>query len=175
MGSAIAWEAKGMDRMTSTQTRAIILLLAAILLALIGLQIRERPPPLAASPSASLDRREPVRLNPEQLDHSLGQMRGLLAALNDYERAASEGDFGSLAALAAKQGPGAGRNAPRGLHEAQPESFRALSGTMRQSFAAMEKAAQAGDIAGVRAARQSVGNACVACHESYRFELAPAK
>lgn len=161
--------------MTSTQARVIVLLLAAILLALIGLQIWERPQLIAASPSASLDRREPVRLNPEQLGHSLAQMRSLLAALNEYELAASEGDFGSLATLAAKQGPGAGRNAPKGLHEAQPESFRALSRTLRQSFAAMEKAAQAGDIAGVRAARQSAGNACVACHESYRFELAPAQ
>lgn len=161
--------------MSKTQANVIIALLAVVLVAVIGLQWRGLgAAPLASGP-ASQDRREAVGLSAVQREFSLGQMRSLLVTLNEYDRAAAATDFARLAALAKEQGPAAGRNAPAGLHEAQPETFRALSRTMRRSFAAMEQAAHRHDLTGVRAARQAVGEACVACHESYRFELTGSK
>ncbi|MDP3908682.1 cytochrome c [Novosphingobium sp.] len=160
--------------MTKLQARVIVLLLAAILLALVAMQFGQRSAgPAPTQPIASNDGREPVQLDPQQLDYSLAQMRGLLAGLNEYDRAIGNSALAALADLAARHGPGAGKTAPAGLHDAQPANFRALSATMRQAFATMEKAARAGDLAGVRSARETAGNACVACHESYRFEPKP--
>ena len=48
--------------------------------------------------------------------------------------------------------------------------FEARAGAFQSATAALAQAAQAGDAAGFKAAYQTVGQACSACHDSYRAE-----
>ena len=156
--------------MTKGQSTLIIILLAAIVAGLAVLLWPRSAPPVRRETPASSDQREAVAVSDEQLDYSLAQMRGLVASLYDLNAAEAVDDRAAMARAAVAQGPGAGRNAPAGLHEAHPAGFRDLSRTMRWSFAAMGDAAVADDMPAYYQAKRAALGACISCHESYRLE-----
>lgn len=148
------------------------LLLAVILVLLFIVQHAfSKPEPAAPIAPAAQDQRAPVALTPEQGGFVLGQMRMLMAALRDLHAAEVKGDWAEMARLADAMGPGKHKN-PKGLKEAQPEAFSAMSKAMRGDFAAMAKAATARDKAQFDAHLSAAMDKCVACHEGYKLVAA---
>jgi cytochrome c553 len=150
----------------------LLLVLALLLAVLTYIAFFSSDVPVVRSAAqGEADPREAVALNPEQLDYALSQMRGLLVSVQSLDSANYEGDYALMSRLSAEQGPGPkpGRKQPEGFSEALPEGFRALSGQMRKSFAAMEMAAGQQDDAAFHAAKQQALGTCATCHEAYRF------
>jgi len=161
--------------MTKMQSNLLVLLLAIGVgllgyLAWGGTAFSSNEPGSTQTASASDDPREAVLLNAPQKQFALGQMRGFLKAFEGLDAAELDGKLGIMAALAAEQGPGQKRAHPAGFHEQLPATFREMSRSMRQSFAAMEASLNAGDLPGYRAKRLEALRTCNTCHESYRFE-----
>ena len=129
--------------------------------------------PATSEAAATADQREPVVFNAEQHRFALAQMRGLLATIRDLDAAELAGDSARMAEIARAEGPGQARNRqhPAGFHEALPDGFRAMSRSMRQTFGGMAGDLETGDLQAYRAKRLQALGTCVACHESYRFEV----
>lgn len=156
--------------MSRTAGRLIVVLLLAVFV-LLALLLRTQS---AASPSqlAPRDQREAVVLNPAQADHVLTEMRGLLTSVRDIQSAMAVDNWAEVSAAAQAQGTARGQKPPEGLRERQPPGFRQMSRTMRQQFDALNLAAANGDRSAANAALGQALNACVACHDSYRIEIA---
>ncbi|MBU2586597.1 MAG: cytochrome c [Alphaproteobacteria bacterium] len=130
----------------------------------------EEPPQIIASSSS--DMREAIHLNAEQGDFALRQMRGLLVTLAEIDEAEFADNLAAAAEMAATQEPGKGPPNPAGFQAALPDPFRALSRQMREDFRRASQAAEAGNLEEYAAAKRSINNACISCHESYRFDVA---
>ena len=159
--------------MSRTAGRLIVVLLLAVFV-LLALLLRTQSGASAPGLSqlAPPDQREAVSLNPAQADHVLTEMRGLLASIRDIHSAMAVDDWGAVSAAAQAQGTGRGKRPPEGLRERQPPGFRQMSSSMRQQFDALNLAAAKGDRSAANAALGQALNACVACHDSYRIEIA---
>jgi len=166
--------------MGKLQANVLIVLMAAVLglLAWSLFADGEGAPeaePAASEAGATADRREPVLFNAEQHQFALAQMRGLLVTIRDLDAAEMAGDTARMARIARAEGPGQAQNRehPAGFHEALPDGFRAMSRTMRQAFGGMADDLEEENLQAYRAKRQQALGNCVACHESYRFEVQP--
>lgn len=166
--------------MGKLQANVLIVLMAAVLGLLAWSVFADKGAEPAARPAAGeveafADPREPVNFTAQQHRFGLAQMRGLLVTIRDLDAAEMAGDTARMARIARAEGPGQAQNRehPAGFHEALPDGFRAMSRTMRQAFGAMASDLEGGDLQAYRAARQQALGACVACHESYRFETRP--
>ncbi|MBC2669274.1 cytochrome c [Novosphingobium piscinae] len=159
--------------MTRTAGRLTVALLLAVFI-LLALLLRTQGSASASAPAqlAPPDQREAVSLNPAQADHVLTEMRGLLASIRDIHSAMAVDDWGAVSAAAQAQGTGRGKRPPEGLRERQPPGFRQMSSSMRQQFDALNLAAAKGDRSAANAALGQALNTCVACHDSYRIEIA---
>lgn len=124
-----------------------------------------------ASAMQMLDRREAVSLNEEQLHFALTQMRGLLETMAELDEAEFADDGALIQQASATQAPGSPRPHPDGFRQALPKEFRGMSKQMRMGFKKMSAAAKQGDDQAYAAAKRQATNACIACHETYRFEL----
>lgn len=159
--------------MGQTAGRLIVVLLLAVFV-LLALLLRTQN---SASASGSVqfappDQREAVSLNPAQADHVLTEMRGLLTSIRDIQSAMASDDWKAVSAAAQAQGTGRGKRPPEGLRERQPPGFRQMSSSMRQQFDTLNRAAVKADRSAANAALGQALNACVACHDSYRIEIA---
>ena len=159
--------------MSRTTGRLIVVLLLAVFV-LLALLLRTQSGASAPGPSqlAPRDQREAVVLNPAQADHVLTEMRGLLTSVRDIQSAMAADDWAEVSAAAQAQGTGRGQRPPEGLRQRQPPGFRQMSSSMRQQFDALNLAAAKGDRSAADAALGQALNACVACHDSYRIEIA---
>lgn len=159
--------------MGQTAGRLIVVLLLAVFV-LLALLMRTQN---SASASGSVqfappDQREAVSLNPAQADHVLTEMRGLLTSIRDIQSAMASDDWKAVSAAAQAQGTGRGKRPPEGLRERQPPGFRQMSSSMRQQFDALNLSSVKADRSAANAALGQALNACVACHDSYRIEIA---
>ncbi|KPP94434.1 hypothetical protein [Erythrobacter sp. HL-111] len=159
--------------MSKTHSDILVLLLAVaiVLLAYIAWGSGERADGASPDPEpqqASNDPREAIPLNDEQMQFALAQMRGFLEAIEDLEAAELEGNTGAMARLAGAHGPGK-EQPPQGFRDRLPDTFQAMSGGTRKSFAAMERHLSDGDLEGYRAERLEALRTCNTCHASYRF------
>jgi len=159
--------------MSRTAGRLIVVLLLAVFV-LLALLLRTQSGASASGPSqlTPRDQREAVVLNPAQADHVLTEMRGLLTSVRDIHSAMAANDWGAVSAAAQAQGAGRGQRPPDGLRERQPPGFRQMSRSMRQQFDTLNRAAAKGDRSAANTALSQALNACVACHDSYRIEIA---
>jgi hypothetical protein len=133
------------------------------------LRVEDQPQTVSSS---SPEMREAIHLNAEQGDFALRQMRGLLVTLAEIDEAEFADNLAAAAEMAATQEPGKGPPNPAGFQEALPDPFRALSRQMREDFRRANQAAEAGNLEDYAAAKRSINNACISCHESYRFDVA---
>lgn len=159
--------------MSRTAGRLIVVLLLAVFV-LLALLLRTQSGASAPGPSqlAPRDQREAVVLNPAQADHVLTEMRGLLTSVRDIQSAMAADDWSEVSAAAQAQGAGRGQRPPEGLRQRQPPGFRQMSSSMRQQFDSLNLAATKGDRSAANVALGQALNACVACHDSYRIEIA---
>lgn len=158
--------------MSRTAGRLIVALLFVVLVLLVLLaranNSTSSPPQQFAPP----DQREAVVLNPVQADYVLGEMRSLLASVRDLQSGMASDDWAAVSVAAQAQGKGRGKQSPDGLHERQPPGFRQMNSSMRQQFDALDQAAAKGDRNAANAALGQALSTCVACHDSYRIEIA---
>ncbi len=119
------------------------------------------------------DSRTAVAVSAAERDWVLAEMRDLVAAVRDMMAAAAANDMDRFAEAAASAGMERHAPPPQGLPGKLPAAFRQLGGGLHREFdliARDVKAIRDRDMALARVA-ENMGR-CVACHQSYRFEVA---
>jgi hypothetical protein len=149
--------------MTRRLAIAALLLWAATVSTLALLFVR-------GSTMPATDGRTAIRLSAGERDFVLGEMRGMLAAIQQITAALAEGDTTKAGEAAAAVGLKAAHGVPPTLMAKLPLDFKRAGIGTHQGFddfaAAAERGAGAAALTG-RLAQQM--NACVGCHAGYRF------
>lgn len=138
-----------------------------------GSGAQAQPAP-AATAAQALDTRQIIRLNDEQREHVLGEMRGLLLAQQTLLYAAADADREAFAAAAREAGRGGTPEEKRryGLNAVMPPEFLSLSRSMRSDFTALgELAAGGAEWSALTRGLGDVTSTCVACHNGYQIVL----
>lgn len=130
----------------------------------------------AASAKPPADARVAVRFPPQLREHTLGNMRDHLLALQQIQDALARQDY-DQAADVAEQRLGMSSLGLHGAHEVagfMPAGMQAAGTAMHRQasrFAlAAREASATGDLRPPLAALAAVTGACVACHAGYRLE-----
>jgi len=116
------------------------------------------------------DGRSLVLLAPDERNMVLGEMRGMLEAVQAIVEAASRGDFQTVAETASATGMGAARAESAALIGKLPLEFMSLGMDTHKAFDAL--AVTAGDTEDplvVLAELGTIMNNCTGCHAGYRL------
>ncbi len=116
------------------------------------------------------DGRQAVGLTPDESDHILAEMRGLLAAAAEIAGALARNDTGAIARIAAPVGMAATAAEPPILLAKLPLDFKRMGMQVHAGFDAIAAEAKAGastqKLTGLLAEQL---HTCVTCHAGYRF------
>lgn len=127
--------------------------------------------PAEAPPAA--DRRQSIRMRPDQAVGLQAQMRTHLERLEGIHNALAAGDH-AAAAQSLEQAAGGGNHAgPHDFRPALPEDWRRFAGPMHASFREAAVRAADGDVAGTLRHVGAAMGQCNACHVTYRLAAEP--
>jgi len=115
------------------------------------------------------DGRVGVLLNPQERSHVLGEMRGLLEAVEAVTDGVVAGDMTAVSVAARAVGMAATANEPVTLMAKLPLEFKTLGMSTHQAFDDIALAADGGDSAAVLRQLGGVLSNCTTCHSGYRF------
>lgn len=118
----------------------------------------------------TIDGRTVVLLEPAERIFVLGEMRGLLAGVQQISEALANDDVARVAKIARSLGLQADTGAPPGLMSKLPLEFKKLGLSVHTDFDAIANNAGAGT-APKELLRQMSGlmQKCIACHNAYQF------
>lgn len=114
------------------------------------------------------DGREIIQLDTSERTLVLGEMRGLLMAVQEIIAAVNAGDMDAVKASAHRVGSAEVGNTPPGLMLKFPIAFKTLGLATHDGFDEIAVAAESGPQAVLESLEENMGK-CVACHEAYRF------
>lgn len=120
--------------------------------------------------------REFVKFPPEQVEHTLANMRDHLAAVQEISTALAEGNY-EVAASVAEKRLGMSSLRSHGAHEVSkfmPQGMQDAGTAMHRSASRFALEAQTAGVTGdLKPALRALGdtlNACVGCHAGYRLK-----
>lgn len=121
------------------------------------------------------DGRTAVLLNNAERTHVLGEMRGLLEAVEAITSAIAKDDMVAVSAAATAVGMGATGNEPITLIARLPLEFKTLGMGTHQAFDDLAlEARDMGDRMVVLEQLSDILGNCTSCHAGYRFDTADA-
>lgn len=120
-----------------------------------------------------LEQRQALNLSPEEATHIRMEMHLFLAGVQMIVSSAATNDMKSLAGAARELGLAAAHDVPAALRGKLPAEFKRLGHATHMGFDDLARDAESlGDAQhALRQLGQLMGN-CVACHGTYRIELA---
>lgn len=117
------------------------------------------------------DGRTAILLAPAEREFVLGEMRNMLAAIQQITEALASADPAKAAAAARMGGVHATAGAPIGLMAKLPLDFKQAGMAMHSGFDDIAKAADRGESPSALGGRLATQiGACVGCHQSYRID-----
>lgn len=119
------------------------------------------------------DGRVGIRLAADERDHVLGEMRGLLEAVEIVTNGVVGDDMTAVSIAARQVGMGATAGEPVTLLAKLPLEFKSLGMSTHQAFDDIALAAEGGDRMQVLEQLGSVLSNCTTCHAGYRFVTEP--
>ena len=114
------------------------------------------------------DGRDAIALTSGERDLVLGEMRGLLAAVQEIIAAVNAGDMDAVMESAHRVGMADAGNAPPTLILKLPLAFKQLGFSTHEGFDAVALAAEIGPEAVLESLEENMAK-CIACHEVYRL------
>jgi len=133
-------------------------------------------PALAEAPSfITTDKRIPIPVSVVERNQVLYDMREFLHGLYNIQIALSNEDMKAVA-ISAKPMGGLLERFPASLRERLPEEFKQIAIAMREAFDALARDAEAkGEMRHTQAQIAEVLTYCAGCHDTYRFQITPAR
>lgn len=130
----------------------------------------------AEAPSfITTDKRLPIPVNAVERNQVLYEMREFLHGLYNIQIALSKEDMKAVAVTAKPMG-GLLDRFPASLRERLPEEFTQIAIAMREAFDALARDAETkGEMRHTLAQIAEVLAYCSGCHDTYRFQLTPAR
>ncbi len=118
------------------------------------------------------DGRIAILLNTTERTHVMGEMRGLLEAVETITYAISQNDMASVSDMARTVGMGATGSEPVTLLAKLPLEFKSLGMATHQAFDDLAVEAEVmGDGIVVLEQLSAILSNCTSCHSSYRFAV----
>ena len=114
------------------------------------------------------DGREAIQLTADERNLVLGEMRGLLTAVQEIIAAVNAGDMKAVKESAHRVGMAEAGAAPAGLVLKLPMAFKTLGFSTHEGFDEVALAAEIGAEAVLESLETNLAK-CVACHEAYRL------
>lgn len=114
------------------------------------------------------DGREAIQLTPSERNLVLGEMRALLAAVQEIIAAVNAGDMNAVKESAHRVGMAEAGAAPAGLVLKLPMAFKTLGFSTHEGFDEVALAAEIGAEAVLAGLETNLAK-CVACHAAYRL------
>lgn len=130
----------------------------------------------APAPPADPDKRQVLKLPPDERHLVLQEMRSFVLAIKEITAGLAERDMPRVAESARRMGSEAASAIPPRVVRKLPEPFRRMAGKVHKSFDRLALDAETMGDRGL--ALEQLGRLmgqCVACHETYRIRTAPAQ
>ena len=125
---------------------------------------------------SSIDGRQAIMTSADEKNLILAEMRAMLASVQGVVAGIANNDMKRVAQAARQSGSAAAAQAPAGLIGKLPLGFKQLAHGAHQGFDEIVVGAESGEPGDLLLAR--IGerlNNCVACHATYRLDVAVAK
>lgn len=117
---------------------------------------------------AGSDGRDVIVLNAGERNLVLGEMRGMLVAVQEIIAAVNEGDMDAVKSTAHRVGMAEAGGVPPGLVLKLPMPFKKLGFSTHEGFDEVALAAQMGPEAVLESLEENMAK-CIACHETYQL------
>ena len=123
---------------------------------------------IKGSTVTAVDGREAIVLMPAERDLILGEMRGMLAAVQEIISAVNAGDMDAVKAVTHRVGMAEVEGVPPETMLKLPMAFKRLGRSTHAGFDEVGLAADMGSEAVLEMLEENMAK-CVACHEAYRL------